>query len=97
MLSAKGAKLRTCGWFPETEEPVPVIVTRSCYPHQEAEFRIYGEEYAKRGFGFVVQWCRGYEWLRRKLGAEYMGAAGRTGADAISFGSTGSKKHWLLG
>ena len=54
MLSAKGAKLRTCGWFPETEEPVPVIVTRSCYPHQEAEFRIYGEEYAKRGFGFVV-------------------------------------------
>ena len=59
MLPVEGAKLRTCGWFPETEEPVPVIVTRSCYPHQEAEFRVYGEEYAKRGFGFVVQWCRG--------------------------------------
>ena len=44
MLPVEGAKLRTCGWFPETEEPVPVIVTRSCYPHQEAEFRVYGEE-----------------------------------------------------
>lgn len=59
MLPAEGARLRTCCWFPETEEKIPVIVTRSCYPHQEAEFRVYGEEYAKRGFGFVVQWCRG--------------------------------------
>ena len=54
-----GVHLRTQFWFPENRTSFPCVVTRSCYPHQEVEFAVHGEEYARRGFGFVVQWCRG--------------------------------------
>lgn len=54
-----GVCLRTQCWFPVGKKQISVVVTRSCYQHQEAEFMIHGMEYAKRGFGFVVQWCRG--------------------------------------
>ena len=37
----------------------PVIVQRSCYPFQEAMMKFTAREYAKRGFGYVFQMCRG--------------------------------------
>lgn len=54
-----GTRLRTVCWTPRGKDSFSVVVTRSCYPKQETEFRLHGEEYAGRGFGFVVQWCRG--------------------------------------
>lgn len=54
-----GVHLRTVCFVPKGAERYPVVVTRSCYPAQEKELEVHGEEYAQRGFGFVVQWCRG--------------------------------------
>lgn len=57
-----GICLKTVIWLPEhgdREEAFPTILVRSCYPQQEPILRIRAEEYAKRGFGFVYQWCRG--------------------------------------
>ena len=41
------------------DEQFPTILVRSCYPQQELILHIRAEEFAKRGFGFVYQWCRG--------------------------------------
>lgn len=57
--SSDGVRLRTVYWYPKKSKSLSLIVTRSCYPNQEYEFEIHGEECAMRGFGFVVQWCRG--------------------------------------
>ena len=40
-------------------EQFPTILVRSCYPQQDALLRTRAEEFAKRGFCFVYQWCRG--------------------------------------
>lgn len=56
-----GVRLHTYISLPEAGEVHPVIVTRSCYPHLEYKYRIYAREFAKRGFGFVWQYCRGRE------------------------------------
>lgn len=63
-----GVKLRTTILLPkfsctkegeERQEAVPVVLQRSCYPMQEKFLLLHAEEYCKRGFGFVLQWCRG--------------------------------------
>lgn len=54
-----GVHLRTVCWFPEGGRNLSVVITRSCYPHQEAELALHAREYSRRGFGYVVQWCRG--------------------------------------
>ena len=54
-----GVRLRTMFWLPEAEEPLPTVVIRSCYPGMEPMLVQRAEEFAKRGFGFVLQWCRG--------------------------------------
>ena len=54
-----GVKLRTQIWLPENVSPAPTVVVRSCYPQQEPMVVQRAEEFAKRGFGFVLQWCRG--------------------------------------
>lgn len=56
-----GVKLRTTIFLPKREagELVPVVLERSCYPHMEGMLKVHAEEYCKRGFGFVIQWCRG--------------------------------------
>ena len=56
---ADGVRLRTQYFLPERICPAPTVVIRSCYPHQEPMLLIQAEAYAKRGFGFVLQWCRG--------------------------------------
>jgi len=56
-----GVRLRTVFYFPKTDgkKSFPTIVQRTCYPDMERMIRINAEELAKRGFGFVYQYCRG--------------------------------------
>lgn len=57
-----GTCLKTIIQLPERRddgEQLPTILVRSCYPGQEPILRIRAEEFVKRGFGFVYQWCRG--------------------------------------
>ena len=59
MEMSDGIRLRTQFWMPKQEKEISVVVTRNCYPNLEEEFAVHGEEFARRGFGFAVQWCRG--------------------------------------
>ncbi|MBQ9592473.1 MAG: CocE/NonD family hydrolase [Lachnospiraceae bacterium] len=61
MAMDDGVKLHTWICLPQTDGPVPVIFTRTCYPHLEYKYRIYAKGFAERGFGFVWQYCRGRE------------------------------------
>ncbi len=60
MLPMKdGVRLYTVVRKPEGAGPFPTIALRSCYPHQDIVFRINAEEYCKRGYAYVYQFCRG--------------------------------------
>ena len=37
----------------------PVLIQRSCYPNQQPLYEINGVELTRRGYGYVVQTCRG--------------------------------------
>lgn len=53
-------RLRTRIYRPETENrQLPVVIQRCCYPQNEIFLEIHGEEFTKRGFAFVYQYCRG--------------------------------------
>lgn len=54
-----GVELYTVIQKPKSEGPFPTIVMRSCYPDQEDIYRLHAEEYCKRGFAFIYQFCRG--------------------------------------
>ncbi len=54
-----GVKLRTEIWRPVEPHVAPTVVVRCCYPRQQEMLKIKAEAYVKRGFAFVVQWCRG--------------------------------------
>ncbi|MBQ9613827.1 MAG: CocE/NonD family hydrolase [Lachnospiraceae bacterium] len=54
-----GVKLYTLVYKPSGLERFPVLIQRSCYPNQLPMEQVYGEELAKRGYGYVVQACRG--------------------------------------
>lgn len=56
-----GEKLFTFCYFPEAEGIFPVIVQRHPYAHLGMDIvnKIAGEEFAKRGFIYVCQHCRG--------------------------------------
>ncbi|MBQ6394914.1 MAG: CocE/NonD family hydrolase [Atopobiaceae bacterium] len=56
-----GVRLRTVIYKPEGcgNAPLPLVYVRSCYPSLEVEFKAHAEEYAKRGFAFAYQYCRG--------------------------------------
>ncbi|MDE6202981.1 MAG: CocE/NonD family hydrolase [Lachnospiraceae bacterium] len=57
-----GVRLHTWICFPDSaREKFPVILTRTCYPDNEFMYRIYGEELARRGYGFAWQYVRGRE------------------------------------
>ena len=59
--SEDGVRLRTVMIRPviDGKEAFPTVVQRSCYPNAEAMLRAAAEEYAKRGFACVYQFCRG--------------------------------------
>ena len=54
-----GVGLRTILYRPETEEPVPAILVRTCYPKNDYIYRATAIEYARRGFAYLYQYCRG--------------------------------------
>ena len=55
-----GVALQTLICRPQgVEAPLPTILTRSCYPHLEPNYRVQGENFAQRGYIFVLQYCRG--------------------------------------
>lgn len=54
-----GVRLYTEIYKPEGLECFPVLVQRSCYPNQELLYTTNGEELTRRGYGYVVQICRG--------------------------------------
>lgn len=65
LTMADGIKLKTYLFKPidktgsMTNTSLPAILVRSCYPSQLSEYRIHGKNLAKRGYAFVVQFCRG--------------------------------------
>ncbi len=54
-----GVKLYTVCFTPAQTGKFPTILMRSCYPAQEPAYRLTAEEYCKRGFAYVYQFCRG--------------------------------------
>ncbi|WP_342757854.1 CocE/NonD family hydrolase [Kineothrix sedimenti] len=54
-----GVCLKTDVHFPKDVKSAPVILMRCCYTDMERELQVHAQEYCKRGYIFVVQWCRG--------------------------------------
>lgn len=54
-----GIKLYTVCQTPVGNGPFPTIILRSCYPMQEPIYSFHAQEYCKRGFAYVYQFCRG--------------------------------------
>lgn len=54
-----GVRLLTWITKPKDEKDWPVIVQRSCYPDNIVVGKVTAMEYAKRGFMYVFQMCRG--------------------------------------
>jgi len=54
-----GVQLRTMIYRPDTDGPVPTVVSRTCYPEFDGVQSIRGEEYSKRGIAYIYQYCRG--------------------------------------
>lgn len=61
ILAADGSALHVFAYFPAEEGVFPVLVQRHPYAHLGMDFmlNICGEEYAKRGYIYVCQHCRG--------------------------------------
>ncbi len=65
LTMADGIKLKTYLFKPidktgsVTNTSLPAILVRSCYPSQLSDYRVHGKNLAKRGYAFVVQFCRG--------------------------------------
>ncbi len=54
-----GTGLKMIVYRPDIEGPLPTIAVRTCYPQNEFIIRATALEYAKRGFNYVIQYCRG--------------------------------------
>lgn len=54
-----GVHLRTIIFLPKKEGAFPTIVVRTCYPDNDYIYRATAEEYCKRGFAYIYQYCRG--------------------------------------
>jgi len=54
-----GVSLRTLICRPVRQGAVPTIVMRTCYTENDPVYRVTAEEYCKRGFAYIYQYCRG--------------------------------------
>ena len=54
-----GVRLYTEIFKPEGLAQFPVLIQRSCYPNQQPLYEINGAELTRRGYGYVIQTCRG--------------------------------------
>ncbi len=58
--SEDGVRLRTWFYFPEKMEgPYPTIAVRCCYVMQAELLELKAKAFNRKGFAFVIQWCRG--------------------------------------
>ncbi len=56
---ADGVKLRTIIYRTDSRPAAPAIVARTCYPNNDYLYRATAEEYCRRGFHYIYQYCRG--------------------------------------
>lgn len=54
-----GARLWTRVSKPDGLETFPVLINRSCYPLYLPVYDVYARELTRRGYGYVLQLCRG--------------------------------------
>lgn len=54
-----GKCMRTVLYHPQGSAQYPVILRRTCYPRDEALIAIDAENFARRGYCFIYQFCRG--------------------------------------
>ena len=54
-----GLSLRTIIYRPDIDKPLPVVTFRTCYYNSDDVYRATAIEFAKRGFAYVYQYCRG--------------------------------------
>lgn len=54
-----GVRLYTEIFKPKGLAQFPVLIQRSCYPNQQPLYEINGAELTRRGYGYVIQTCRG--------------------------------------
>lgn len=54
-----GVKLRTIIYLPDGKGPFPTLFTRTPYAGFDKMLGVSGEEYAQRGYAYVIQYCRG--------------------------------------
>lgn len=54
-----GVRLHTVCYLPQAPGPFHTIVQRTCYTIYDLELQTTAEEYCKRGFAYVYQYCRG--------------------------------------
>lgn len=59
MPAGDGVRLKTVVIRPVTDDPVPVVSIRTCYPGNDEQYRSMGQEFASRGIACVYQYCRG--------------------------------------
>ncbi len=52
-------KLRAMLYQPKGFQKLPLILQRTCYPQNELFYQIHARELAKRGYGFMYEYCRG--------------------------------------
>lgn len=52
-------KLRAVLYRPKEYHKLPLVLQRTCYPQNDALYRIHAEELAKRGYAFLYEYCRG--------------------------------------
>lgn len=54
-----GARLQTVIYLPDLEPPYSTVITRTCYTMYDKMQEVWAQEYCKRGFAFIYQYCRG--------------------------------------
>ncbi len=52
-------KLRAMLYKPAGCSKLPLILQRTCYPHNEPIYKAHARELAKRGYAFLFEFCRG--------------------------------------
>lgn len=59
LVMEDGICLRTIIYRPDRKGASPTIVMRTCYPNNDYLYRAIAEEYCKRGYNYIYQYCRG--------------------------------------
>jgi len=61
LLHKSGLKFETYFAFPDVDGPCPTIAVRTCYPNQMEQFQTMADQFARLGYVFAFQFCRGIQ------------------------------------